>query len=109
MAGGREFVRVNATADGANTVISGRSGEVIVVLGYSLTANAAGVVTLQDSTGTPVVFASFELLDSQPVAYAGGDSCPAFEVTAGKNFVISNAAGVDTLGHVTFRRRRTYA
>ena len=102
---GLEYVRVNATADAANTVITGRSGEKIVIVGYALNVNAAGVITLQDS-GTPTVFASFELVDGGGVSYAGSADAPAFVVTAGKNFVISNAVGVDTLGHITFKRVR---
>jgi hypothetical protein len=106
---GVEFVRVNATADGDNTVITGRSNERIVVLGYALNVNAAGVITLQDSAGSPAVFASFELVDGGGVSYAGSPECPAFAVTAALNLEVSNAAGVDTLGHITFVRERTRA
>lgn len=103
-----EHVRVNATDDAANTVITGRTGEKIIVLGYALNVNAAGVITIQDS-GTPTVFASFELVDGGGASYAGGPDCPAFSVGSGLNLVISNAAGVDTLGHITFVRERTRA
>lgn len=102
---GAEFVRVNATADGSNTVITGRTGEKIVVTGYALNVNAAGVVTIQDS-GTPTIFASFSLVLGGGVSYAGSSETPAFEVGEGLNLVVSNAAGVDTLGHITFQRER---
>lgn len=104
---GVEFVRVNATLDGDNTVITGRSNERILVLGYALNVNAAGVITLQDSAASPAIHASFELVDGGGVSYAGGPDCPAFVVASGLNFEISNAAGVDTLGHITFVRERT--
>lgn len=102
-----EFVRVNATSDGDNTIITGRSGEKIRVLGYMLNVNAAGVITLQDSTASPVIYASAELVDGGGISYGGGEDAPAFEVLGGKNFEISTAAGVDALGHVTFRRIKT--
>lgn len=97
-----KFARVNATADGANELIAATTGKSIVVLGYALNVNAAGVITLQDDAGTPVVHASFELVDGGGVSYAGSPECPAFKVAAGQALDVSNAAGVDTLGHITY-------
>lgn len=96
------YARVNATSDGANTVVTGTAGKRIVVLGYAINANAAGVVTIQDSAGSPGVLASFEFVDGGGAAYAGSENAPAFEVPVGLNLVVSNAAGVDCLGHVTY-------
>ena len=99
----RKFVRVNATADGDNTVITNSDvDKAIVVFGYALNVNAAGVITVQDSAGTPVVHASFELVDGGGVSYAGSSDTPAFVLAKGTNLEISNAAGVDTLGHITY-------
>lgn len=98
----KKFVRVNATADGANTVVTGVAGKTIFVLGYALNVNAAGVITIQDSAGSPAVAASFKFADAGGAAYAGGEDCPAFSVAKGLSLVISNAAGVDTLGHLTY-------
>jgi hypothetical protein len=97
-----KYVRVNATADGDNTVITAVTGKKIRVLGYVLVANAAGAVTLQDSTGTPVIFAVFDLAANGGVSYAGGIDCPAFETDVGKGVEVSNGAGVDTKGHITY-------
>lgn len=97
----KKYVRVNATADGSNTVITGTAGKKIVVLGYAFNVNAAGVITVQDS-GTPTVLASFEFTDGGGASYAGSEGAPAFEVGVGLNLVISNAAGVDSLGHITY-------
>lgn len=97
----KKFVRVNATADGSNTVITGVAGKYIYVLGYALNVNAAGVITIQDS-GTPAVLASFKFVDAGGAVFAGSEQCPAFKVDKGLNLVISNAAGVDTLGHITY-------
>ena len=95
-----KFVRVNATTDGDNTVIAAVTGKTVVVLGYAINANAAGVVTLQDTANT--VVASFELTDGGGVTYAGGPACPAFKLPKGLGLEISNAAGVDCLGHLTY-------
>lgn len=103
---GVEHVRINATSDGDNTVITGRSGEKIIVLGYALNVNAAGVVQFQDSAASAAVFASFELVDGGGVAFAGTPDCPAFGVTTGLNLEVNAAAGVDALGHITFVRER---
>lgn len=105
-AGGIEFARFNATSDGDNTIITGRTGESIVVLGYAVNVNAAGVVGFQDSAGSAVTFASFEFTDGGGASYAGNAQAPAFKVTEGLNLEINCAAGVDALGHVTFQRVR---
>lgn len=96
------YTRVNATSDGDNTVIAAVAGKSILVLGYAINANAAGVVTLQDSAGTPNVFATFEFTDGGGATYTGGWDCPAFQVAVGNAFEISNAAGVDCTGHITY-------
>jgi hypothetical protein len=91
-----KYVRVNATADGDNTVIAAPSaGERIVVLSYALNVNAAGVVT-----ASPGVYASFEFPDSGGAVYGG--PVPAFELPKSLGFEINNAAGVDTTGHITY-------
>lgn len=98
-----KHARINATADGDNTVISAVSGKKIRVLSYVINANAAGVVTLQNTDGTPVVYASFELTDGGTVVYPGGVFAPAFETAVGTGLEISNAVGVDALGHITYQ------
>jgi hypothetical protein len=97
-----QFSRINATSDGDNTVVTGKSGFKIRVLGYSVTANAAGVIAFQDSAASPVIFASFEEADSASHSYAGTFESPAFDVTSGLNLEVTNAASVDTLGHVSY-------
>lgn len=94
-----KYARVNATDDGDNTVVAAVTGKSIVVIGYAVNANAAGVVTFKDATAT---HASFELTDGGSVTYAGGTSCPAFRVTKGAALVVNNAAGVDCLGHLSY-------
>jgi hypothetical protein len=103
---GVEYTRLNATNDGDNTLITGRSGEKIIVLGYAVNVNAAGVMTFQDSSASPEVYASFEFVDGGGASYAGSAEAPAFEVAEGKNLEANAAAGVDVLGHMTFVRER---
>lgn len=95
-----EYLPVAATSDGVNEVIPAVTGKKILVLGYVLNVNAAGVITLQDSDDAAI--GSFELTDGGVVSYAGGLECPAFVIDEGLAFEISNANGVDTLGHITF-------
>lgn len=97
------FARVNATSDGDNTVIAAVAGKSIRVLGFVLNLNAAGVSTIQDSASSPVIHASFEFPDGGGVSYSGGIFCPAFELATGTALEINNAAGVDTLGFITYQ------
>ena len=97
--------RINATADGNNTVIAAVANAVILILGYAFTATLAGTVTLQDSAAT--VLASFAIATNGGIVYGGEDVAPAFELAVGQGFVVNNPAGVDTLGHVTYVVRPT--
>lgn len=97
-----KFVRVNATADGDNTVVAAVSGKKLRVIGYAISATAAGVATFQDTAGTPVVFASFPLAANGGVVYDGGPECPAFETASGAGIEINCATGQDITGHMTY-------
>lgn len=100
-----KFARVNATADGANNVIATPgAGKAIRVLGFLLcNATTAGVTTIQDTAGTPGVYASFELLKDTSVTFAGGADCPAFQLAANTGLDVSNASNVDTTGFITYQ------
>lgn len=97
-----KYARVNASADGDNVVIAAVAGKALRVLGYLLTASAAGTVTVQDTAGSPVVFASFAMAANGSLSYEGGLAAPAFETAVGVGLELSNGAGVDTLGHITY-------
>lgn len=95
------YVRVNATADGNNTVITGTSGKSILVVGYTLNVTAAGSISVRDGAAT--VYADFSLPAFGGAAYSGGVNAPAFKLATGSNLVINNVtAGVDTTGHLTY-------
>ena len=102
-----KHARINATADGANTVIAAVAATQLLILGYALAVTLAGTIALQDTAGTPAVHASFPLAANGGISYAGPTSAPAFEIAVGQGFVINNPAGVDTLGHVTYVVRPT--
>ena len=96
---------INATADGANTVVAAVSGKKIRVLGYVLNVNAPG--TVQWKTG-----ASANLSGAMEFPDGGGATAPMcdptsetfwFETVAGEALTITNAVGVDALGHVTYQ------
>lgn len=97
-----KFVRVNATADGDNTIVAAVGGKKIRVLGYALTVTAAGTITVQNTQATPVLMAQFSLAAQGGVSYAGGLTAPAFETAVGTGVEINNPAGVDILGHLTY-------
>jgi hypothetical protein len=98
------FARINATADGDNTIVAAPSDTTksIYVIGYSINTNAAGVVGFQDSAASAVIFATWEFADGGGAAFAGNLDCPAFKVTTGLGLEVNVAAGVDALGHVTY-------
>lgn len=97
-----KYARIDATSDGDNTVIEGVANKRIVVLGYAINVNAAGVVKFQDSAGSPAIFAVFEFADGGGATYTGGLECPAFEVALGNGLELNCAAGVDGTGHLTY-------
>lgn len=101
-----KHVRVNATADGNNTVISAVTGKKIRILSYVITATAAGTVSFTDGTNT---YAAFSLAANGGVSYAGGSApgaAPAFEVAVSSNFVINTQTSQDVLGHITYSEVR---
>ena len=95
-----KHARINATADGNNTVIAAVAAHKLLVLGFAFTVTAAGTVTFQD--GVPTVYASFPLAANGGISYAGSLEAPAFEVATGQPLVVNNPATVDTLGFVTY-------
>jgi hypothetical protein len=98
-----KFVRINATSDGDNTIISGVTNKKIRVLGYALTVTTAATITIQDTAGSPNIFAQFSLAAQGGVSYSGGIMCPAFETLAGNGVEINVNTGQDCLGHMTYQ------
>lgn len=97
-----KHVRINATNDGNNTVISAVTGRKIRILSYVITATAAGTAAFTDGSAT---YASFSLAAQGGVSYSGDDA-PAFEVAVSSNFVVNCATGQDILGHATYQEVR---
>lgn len=95
------FARINATADGSNVVIPTVTGSRIVVIGFCLTATAAGVVTIQDSAA--VVLASFDLAARTPVSYSGTTEAPAFQTSVTEGLIVVTQTGQDVLGFIAYR------
>lgn len=98
-----KYASVDASADGVQTVVAAVASKRICVLGYALTnATTAGVATIQDNTGTPVVLAKLSFALNGSVNYAGSMNAPAFVTSTGKSLDINNAAGVDVKGHLAY-------
>jgi hypothetical protein len=99
-----QSVALAATADGDNTVIAAQgTGKKIRVLGYALNINAPG--TVQWKSNTTALSGAMEFVDGGGlVAPMCDPSIGAFwfETAANEALVITNATGVDSLGHVTY-------
>jgi hypothetical protein len=97
-----KFARINATADGDNLVVAGVAGKKLRVLGISFAITAAGTITIQDTQGTPAIFAQYPLATNGGLSYGGGLDAPMFETGSGFGIEINNPAGVDTLGMLNY-------
>lgn len=92
------FARINADADGDNTIIPAQgAGNKIRVLSYALTVSAAGTVTIRSGA---TVLSEFTLPANGGVSYDGPS--PAFETAANQALIINNTAGMDTNGHLAY-------
>lgn len=98
-----KYAAVAAESDGDNTVVAAVSGKKLRVLGYALTVDVTGKITVQDNTSTPVVLATLHVVAGTPATYSGGGDCPAFETAEGKGLEISNPAGTNTYGHIAYQ------
>lgn len=96
---GAKFVRVNATADGANTIVAAQANKRYRILGFVLTTTAAGVIDVRSGT---TVLAQFQLPIAGLSTYMGGVDAPAFETGINEAININNPASVDTLGFLTY-------
>lgn len=98
-----QHIRVNARADGDNTVIAApAAGKKIIVVGYCVSFSAAGTATFK-SGAAGTTHADFDsTAGSGSQQYAGNWDAPAFECDAATAFVISNTAAMDTVGHISF-------
>jgi hypothetical protein len=97
-----KFARINATADGDNLIVAGVGGKKLRVLGMSFALTAAGTITIQDTTGTPVIFGQYPLAANGGLSYHGGIDAPMFETAVGAGIEINNPAGIDTLGMLDY-------
>lgn len=93
------FTKLDAQADGDNTIIAGVAGKQIRVLGYHLMATGAGTVIFKDAIDFR---AYFSLAANGAATYAGTHDAPAFDCAVGQALTVTNPAGVDTKGHITY-------
>lgn len=96
---------ISATADGDNTIVAApAAGYKIRVLGYILNVNAAGTVQWKSGAAT-AKSGAMEFVDGGGVAApmcVPGEGSFWFECAAAEALVLSTAAGVDGLGHVSY-------
>jgi hypothetical protein len=99
---GIKYAMVDATSDGVNELVAAVASKKIVVIGYVLSVDLAGLIIIQDDTGTPVELAKLSLATDGVASYSGGINAPAFETSVGKALDINNPATVNTHGHLTY-------
>jgi hypothetical protein len=95
---------ISAASDGDNTIVAAQgTGKKIRVIGYVLNVNAAG--TVQWKSASTAKSGAMEFVDG------GGMVAPLidpqsgafwFETAANEALVLTNAVGVDALGHVSY-------
>ena len=90
-----KFVRINASGAGDLVLVASTAGRAIRVIGFTLVATSAMVVSFQDTEATTVpkqLAGPFDLADRGGVAYAGGIFAPAFESTVAAGIELTRAA-----------------
>lgn len=95
-----KYAAVAATSDGVNSLIAAVTGKKIRVVGFVLSVDVAGVVTLQDITANTV---RATLKAAGAYSYSGGPNAPAFETASGEGLESSNAAGTDLQGFIAYQ------
>lgn len=106
---GIESVRVNATADGDNTLVPAPgAGRRIVVLGYQLRFIGAGAFVLKSgAAGTTHLEEVGVAAPGTRLTYSGTHDGQAFVCDDNAALVVNNFATGDTLGHLTYYVRTT--
>lgn len=103
-----DFVRINATSDGDNTVIAAPgAGKRIIVIAFALSnvTAVAGTITLRSGTAGTIhaTFQAPATVGVPVVSFAGRRDSPAFICDNNTAFVLNNGgAGQDTSGFVTY-------
>jgi len=95
-----QTVIINADNDGDNLVITlpgKKPSESITLVGYMLSINAAGTVTIRTVDNT----VGFELTNPG-ASYPGTCEVPAYRFPIGHNIEINCSAGADANGHFSY-------
>jgi hypothetical protein len=95
-----QTARVNADADGDNTIVAAVAGKRIRVVGYALSATTAGLVTIRSAA---TVLAELSLPAAGTVVpYVGSVAVPAFQTAPGEALVFATQVGQDVNGHLAY-------
>jgi hypothetical protein len=90
-----KFARINATADGDNTIVAAVATKKIRVLAMLTSAVVTGVITYKSGAAT-TLFTMYQA-NASPTMFEGNGYWIC-ETVAGEAFVINNPAGTDTTG-----------
>jgi hypothetical protein len=95
-------IRINAAADGDNTLIAAVAGQKIVVISLVATGQTTAGVALLRSGAAGTIHCDLSLGTSGGITVAGTERVPLFVCDAGAALVCNNSAGLDVRGMVTF-------
>lgn len=100
-----DYIRVNATADGDNTVIAAPgAGKRLVIVSFQLQITAVAVTLTLRSGAAGTIHATFSGVAAgvQTFTFRGDRDSPAFICDANTAFNINNGVALDTLGFVVY-------
>lgn len=95
-----KFAKIDATLDGANTVLAAVAGKKLRIINYVVTVTVAGVLEFEDGAGADLGFLS--LGANGGASFDGKLESPAFETAAGQSFVVRTIATQDAKGHLCY-------
>jgi len=90
-----KFARINATADGDNTIVAAVAGKKIRILAMATNGIVTGIITFKSGAATTLF--TMQQGNTAVIAFEANGYWIC-ETAAGQAFVINNPAGTDTLG-----------
>ena len=103
--GSPQYVKIAASSNGANTLVTGVTGFRIMVLGYVIVAS--GTVNAKFVDGSTDITGPMNLVANAGVAAALAPMSEHseigwFQTSSGANLVLNLSAGVEVDGHLTY-------
>jgi len=97
-----KYARINATASGETTVVTGVAGKRIIVLGYLFSSLLGVSVAVKSNPGGTTLAGAFDLPANGDKSYSGGLNAPAFQTEVGQALVFDLGLATSVRGHLTY-------